>query len=255
VISADLALDFLFSPQKYDLEEQIYLLLTQSLPETLSELDTIEQAKLQTLLPYLIYDLVFVYLKTKGIDPKTHPVVGELDRIRGYFDKISNAESSQTKRTTVDKEAAGRFIKHAIAQTEAHNTVSADEGDGDTKNSPHVPVKVTKKMLERQWYEKQLQKEDEEEEQDLTIFENSTSMDVDEQLSSKESRKKSKRKPKEQEELLSSTSKRRRAQIDPFTGELNAAPGEISADVIKAASSTDNGKKKKKKQSKTSAVP
>ncbi len=79
-----------------ELEAQLEPLLTQSLPETLVGLDTLQQAKLQVAIPYLVYDLVFsaftildntyrvsvclapVYLKTRGIDPKTHKVIQEL---------------------------------------------------------------------------------------------------------------------------------------------------------------------------------
>ncbi len=41
------------------LERELEPLLSQSLPETLLGLETIQQAKLQTLIPYLLYDLVF----------------------------------------------------------------------------------------------------------------------------------------------------------------------------------------------------
>jgi exosome complex protein LRP1 len=78
-----------------DLEDQLAPLFAQSLPETLVDLDPIQAAKLQTVLAYVVYDLIFstylckcglglydigatVYLKTKGIDPKTHPVISEL---------------------------------------------------------------------------------------------------------------------------------------------------------------------------------
>lgn len=78
-----------------DLEEQLQPLFTQSLPETLVGLEPIQQAKLQTALAYVVYDLIFgvcfcdvscdlnstwclVYLKAKGINPKTHPVISEL---------------------------------------------------------------------------------------------------------------------------------------------------------------------------------
>ncbi len=109
-----------------DLDDQLSPLFAQSLPETLVHLEPIQQAKLQTALSYVVYDLIFskyfrmvcrrinvtcstVYLKTKGIDPKTHPVISELvgsllqpcqayltlkqDRIKQYFDKIQNAEN------------------------------------------------------------------------------------------------------------------------------------------------------------------
>lgn len=42
-----------------DLEEQLQPLFTQSLPETLVGLEPIQQAKLQTALAYVVYDLIF----------------------------------------------------------------------------------------------------------------------------------------------------------------------------------------------------
>jgi len=79
-----------------DFDGQLDDLLALSLPETLLGLDTLQQAKLQVTIPYLVYDLVIsmlaaakrfdaiddptsiVYLKTKGIDPRSHPVFREL---------------------------------------------------------------------------------------------------------------------------------------------------------------------------------
>lgn len=42
-----------------DLEALLEPLLSQSLPETVVGLETIQQAKLQVVLPYLVYDLIF----------------------------------------------------------------------------------------------------------------------------------------------------------------------------------------------------
>lgn len=42
-----------------ELESQLEPLLAKSLPETLLALDTIQQAKLHTIIPYVVYDLVF----------------------------------------------------------------------------------------------------------------------------------------------------------------------------------------------------
>jgi exosome complex protein LRP1 len=42
-----------------ELETGLAALLSQSLPELLLGLDTIQQAKLQVVIPYLVYDLVF----------------------------------------------------------------------------------------------------------------------------------------------------------------------------------------------------
>lgn len=81
-----------------DLETNIEPLLAQTLPEALVGLGSIQQAKLQITIPYLVYDLIFsaftvvarpfidilihitspVYFKTRGIDPKSQPVFSEL---------------------------------------------------------------------------------------------------------------------------------------------------------------------------------
>jgi exosome complex protein LRP1 len=42
-----------------DLESNLKALLSQSLPDLVIGLDTIQQAKLQVVIPYLVYDLVF----------------------------------------------------------------------------------------------------------------------------------------------------------------------------------------------------
>ena len=42
-----------------DLESLLEPLFSQTLPETLVGLEPIQQAKLQTVLPYIVYDLIF----------------------------------------------------------------------------------------------------------------------------------------------------------------------------------------------------
>ncbi|KAI0001734.1 hypothetical protein BJV77DRAFT_1063138 [Russula vinacea] len=169
-----------------DLETSLTALSSQSLPDLVIGLDTIQQAKLQVVIPYLAYDLVFspsyfsLYavlpkgmcyslLKTRGLDPKTHPVIAELDRVRQYFDKIKDAEILLN--LAIDKAAATRFIKNAIAQakdTIPTKTVSGPaaahirSSDEDGKAPPHVvrvPMKQTEKMLEREKYHEALREE------------------------------------------------------------------------------------------------
>ena len=57
------------------------------------------------------------YLRLHGVQAKEHHVFRELTRVKQYFEKIKEAESEPTKNQqglTLDKEAAGRFIKHAL---------------------------------------------------------------------------------------------------------------------------------------------
>ncbi|KAJ3789974.1 Sas10/Utp3/C1D family-domain-containing protein [Lentinula aff. detonsa] len=154
----------------------------QTLPEILLTFEPLEQAKLQTVLPYLVYDLIFIYLRTRGIDPKSHPVVTELERVRQYFEKIKNAENPAVRGTQVDKAAANRFIKHAISQAQidadasgvtyprkvsSFTTVAVSNSaitNSSDSSSAHVPVQVTSKMLERQDWQKRVDEAGSEEE-------------------------------------------------------------------------------------------
>ncbi|RDB29596.1 Nuclear nucleic acid-binding protein C1D [Hypsizygus marmoreus] len=207
-----------------DLESLLDPLFAQTLPETILALEPIQQAKLQTVLPYLVYDLVFIYLKSRGIDPKTHPVVSELDRVKEYFGKVSNAENPPAKRAEVDKGAAQRFIKHAITQA-TYGKAPEQGTPGPSLSSTQVQAKITSKMLERQLYEKKLREEDaqEIEEEVLEVYEDTedTRMDVD--TIAPKSTKKGKGKAKEVPSTpTDSTSqpigKRRRPAVDPFAG-------------------------------------
>ncbi|KAF5384924.1 hypothetical protein D9615_001125 [Tricholomella constricta] len=201
-----------------DLEALLEPLFAQTLPESIVGLEPIQQAKLQTVLPYLVYDLVFIYLKSRGIDPKTHPVVPELDRVKEYFNKISNAENPPAKRTEIDKGAAQRFIKHAIVQA-TYGQTPAKEAPGPS-SSVQVQVKITSKMLERQLYEKKLKEQDarESEEEGLEVFDGEEDrMNVD-TSASKKAKGKAKEAPSIETGTTSKSSKRRRPAIDPFAG-------------------------------------
>ncbi|KAH9050545.1 hypothetical protein EDB84DRAFT_1613115 [Lactarius hengduanensis] len=218
-----------------ELENGLAAMLSQSLPELLLGLDTIQQAKLQVVIPYLVYDLVFVYLKTKGLDPKTHPVVAELDRVRQYFDKIKDSEDPAKRQFAIDRAAATRFIKHAIAQAKdapptptpesgPSTSVPFDaEGTADTVPVP-VPVKVTEKMLERERYQRALREKEREEDSggDLKVIDGEEAAgEDDEQRSEDDSPGQaapSAAKGKSRASPETGIGKRRRPPIDPFAG-------------------------------------
>lgn len=55
------------------------------------------------------------YLRLHGVNAKDHPVFRELTRVKQYFEKIKSLETEPEQRTMrLDKEAAGRFIKHGL---------------------------------------------------------------------------------------------------------------------------------------------
>jgi exosome complex protein LRP1 len=113
----------------------------------------------------------------------------------------------------VDKEAAGRFIKHAISsvqwkKTAAEEAQEEEQPEASTSSSARVPVKVTSKMLERAEYEKRLKEKaaagEESEEEDLQVFneDGEDSMDVDGAAPA----------------AAQNQRKRQRAALDPFAG-------------------------------------
>ncbi|KAK0465488.1 Sas10/Utp3/C1D family-domain-containing protein [Desarmillaria tabescens] len=247
-----------------ELESQLEPLFSQTLPETLLSLEPIEQAKLQTLLTYVTYDLVFIYLKSRGIDPKTHPVISELDRIKGYFEKIDKAEKPETRHIEIDKVAAGRFIKHVITQAK----LGRPPGEASAEPTPgpsnvRVPVKVTAKMLERQQYEKEMKERDAaegSEESDLEVFDEEK---MDEDNNEKVVDVKGKGKAKEQNEesqLAADASatpgaKRRRATVDPFAGYGDDRTSTNQPTGASSKNSDHQTKPKKKKQKSKDSTP
>lgn len=206
-----------------DLEAELEPLFSQTLPETIIGLESIQKAKLQTVLPYLVYDLIFIYLKSKGIDPKTHPVVPELDRIRQYFEKISNAENPPSKRIEIDKAAAGRFIKHAITQATWTRTAAEEAQDEPEPTPARIPIKVTSKMVERAEYEKNLKEEESEEEEGLKIYEGNNAMVVDKEADVSH---------------IPTGRKRGRPILDPFAGYGDDAPSPAEESSSKRVKST-----------------
>ena len=73
--------------------------------------------------------IVIAYLRLNGVNSKEHPVFRELTRVKHYFEKIKAAESAETRQNvTLDKAAAGRFIKNALVSRTrwAIDFVSAD---------------------------------------------------------------------------------------------------------------------------------
>lgn len=82
----------------------------------------LDAARMQVSVAYVLLDLVWILLKTKGVDTTNHPVMQELERVKSYFGKIKRVqenekepEAEKQNHSKVDKSAAGRFIRAALA--------------------------------------------------------------------------------------------------------------------------------------------
>lgn len=112
-----------------DLEESLAPLLKGPLSHQTSKLPLLDQAKLYVLATYAIESILFSSLRLNGVDAKAHPVFQELGRVKEYFNKIKTAETTGAgakRNASLDKEAAGRFIKAGLAGNEKYDRERAD---------------------------------------------------------------------------------------------------------------------------------
>ncbi|ODO08057.1 hypothetical protein I350_03640 [Cryptococcus amylolentus CBS 6273] len=86
--------------------------------DTTDRLSTLERTKMDVLGAYLINDLIWIYLKMKGIDPAKHEVTSELERIKVYYGKISSAEGKEEPRPQIDQAAARRFVSNSLPRAQ-----------------------------------------------------------------------------------------------------------------------------------------
>ncbi|ETW05119.1 hypothetical protein, variant [Aphanomyces invadans] len=94
---------------------------------------------------YSINALLYVLLKVQGVsskDGRQTQVKQELDRVKGYVQKIKYSEEmAKGRKTRVDAEAAGRFINHALssdqvyAEAVAERTVATESQPSDEKKA------------------------------------------------------------------------------------------------------------------------
>ncbi|GAA5994534.1 Sas10/Utp3/C1D family protein [Rhodotorula paludigena] len=132
------------------LEGALAPLLAKPLDDHLDGQDPLVQARMQILASYVVHDLIWVYLKTAGVDPATHPVMAEIERLKGYFGKLKAAQSGapattepaasvSRPRMAVDKRAANRFITAAISSSrpavDPDYTPTDGEGEAEAGSS------------------------------------------------------------------------------------------------------------------------
>ncbi|KAL2860221.1 Sas10/Utp3/C1D family-domain-containing protein [Aspergillus pseudodeflectus] len=99
-----------------ELEEVLAPILRSTVVETSKKLPVLDKAKFHVMITYALESLIFSYLRLHGVNAKEHPVFRELTRVKQYFEKIKTLETPPEQRTMVlDKQAAGRFIKHGLA--------------------------------------------------------------------------------------------------------------------------------------------
>lgn len=123
-----------------DLETTLEPLLNaKSLSSLNKNLAPLERAKLLTWLTYAIETILFSQIRLSGAeDPKSHPIMTELKRIQQYMQKVALVEKPDVdKRTnlTLNKEAAGRFIKAGLSGNDKYDQELAERKAREKENA------------------------------------------------------------------------------------------------------------------------
>ncbi|TID17030.1 ATP synthase subunit alpha [Venturia nashicola] len=123
-----------------DLETVLEPLLTaKSLSSLNKNLAPLERAKLLIWLTYAVETILFSQIRLGGAeDPKSHPIMTELKRIQQYMQKVALVENPDVgKRTnlTLNKEAAGRFIKAGLSGNDKYDKELAERKAREKENA------------------------------------------------------------------------------------------------------------------------
>merc|ERR1712010_250218 len=131
-------------------------MLSKPLKELSAGLPPLEAAKLSVVGAFAINTLFYIYLKTQGVDPAQHPVIQELERVKGYFKKIREATAGQaageTKNAHLNVGAANRFIAAALGPEGSSLREQPDEDqevDAGAQNADEPQSDPPKKRKQR----------------------------------------------------------------------------------------------------------
>jgi len=121
------------------LEQLLTPLLHTPLQSLTQQLPPVQAAKLQAALAYTTNALFLFYLHSTGAPTEKHPVRKELERVKKYLKKISDATAPAAavpaRPTKLDKGAASRFISAQLAGQSAKDAAAAKDGQNSDEDS------------------------------------------------------------------------------------------------------------------------
>ncbi|TGZ84653.1 hypothetical protein EX30DRAFT_337150 [Ascodesmis nigricans] len=100
-------------------------LTSSTVQDVATHLTVADKARLYVLTTYAVESLLFSYLRLNGADVRDHPIRTELSRVRNYVQKIKEAQAAP-RNMELDKQAAGRFIKAALAGNDEYDKQRAE---------------------------------------------------------------------------------------------------------------------------------
>ncbi len=90
------------------------LTVGRSRADLLEGLGALQRAKVDVSSAFAINSLVWMLLKTRGVDPKDTDAKAEVDRVRAAIQRLKEVEVRAARPTRVDAEAAKRFVKSGL---------------------------------------------------------------------------------------------------------------------------------------------
>ncbi|GAA5908946.1 hypothetical protein JCM6882_004952 [Rhodosporidiobolus microsporus] len=218
------------------LETALEPLLSRPLEEVLESAqdEPLVQARTQVLASYVVHDLIWVYLKTAGVDPSTHPVMEEIERLKGYFGKLKQAEGgappaaeASKPRMQVDRAAANRFISAAINSGKASVDPSYTDVDGSGAEAgpSGTHIRFEEEEVDRLLEDKEEESEEEGVEAEEQVAENADG---------------GKGKGKESTPAKGAKPEKKRRAMDPFAGYDQPKPSTPSNSAKKSSKSTSS---------------
>ncbi|XP_054716872.1 nuclear nucleic acid-binding protein C1D-like [Uloborus diversus] len=109
-----------------NVDEMLRPLTTININSSDVQMSPLDKARLNLSCGYALNSLFWMYLNTQGIDPKEHSIKTELERYKSFMLRVKEI-TDKDKAPTLDKAAAGRFVRNALWKPKEKE---AEETDG-----------------------------------------------------------------------------------------------------------------------------
>ncbi|XP_054456455.1 nuclear nucleic acid-binding protein C1D [Anoplopoma fimbria] len=118
-----------------DINTMLEKMMSMPRNDQLQNLDALDQAKLDLMSAYTLNSLFWMYLVTKGVNPREHGIKQELERIRTHMNKVKEI-TDRKKAARLDKGAAARFMRNALFDPNARKNAADTPSDTPQTKRP-----------------------------------------------------------------------------------------------------------------------
>lgn len=140
----------------HNLKPQVERLISKSFEDRCNECsgdDALETIRVGNTYAYVIVSLGFAYLKSKGVDTASHPIMQDLERVKSYMNRekrVKAGADDAQKEGANSGEAVKRFIKGvlgspAISDENFKGKHTRFEESGEAKEREEIRRKVVEK--------------------------------------------------------------------------------------------------------------